>query len=77
MKKEIIWRVVLVIGICPFVLPVLIGFYRMSIESWTLLDWLILYSFIYWPSYIMGAGFIVLAISNLRKNKINLKIENK
>lgn len=65
MKKKTKWKVVLAIGICPFVLPLVLGFYRMSIESWTMLDWLIMYSFIYWPTYIIGFVLILLAISKL------------
>jgi len=43
------------LGLLPFILPVALGLYRMSIESWTLLDWLVLYSFVFWPTYIIGA----------------------
>jgi len=58
-----------VIGFLPFILPVALGIYRMSIESWTLLDWLILYSFIFWPTYIIGAAFIIVSIILSFKNK--------
>ena len=59
------YKIILGIGICPFILPFVLGFYRMSIESWTMLDWLIMYSFIYWPTYIIGFVLILLAISKL------------
>ena len=59
------YKIILAIGICPFVLPLVLGFYRMSIESWTMPDWLVMYSFIYWPTYIIGFVLILLAISKL------------
>ncbi len=60
MKKSFIWNILLIIGIIPFVLPFILGIYRMSIESWNLFDWLVLYSFIYWPTYI--AGLVCVAV---------------
>ena len=62
MKKHLIWNLLLIIGIIPFVLPFILGFYRMSIESWTMFDWLVLYSFIYWPTYIAGAVAIAVSV---------------
>ena len=42
----------------------------MSVETgWTLGDWLIMYSFVYWPTYIVG---ILLIIASL----ILLKLKN-
>ena len=61
MKKSLIWNILLIIGIIPFVLPFILGIYRISIESWTMIDWLVMYSFIYWPTYLAGA--IVIAVS--------------
>ena len=52
----------LIIGIVPFLLPFVLGLYRMSIESWTMFDWLVLYSFIYWPTYIAGAVAIAVSL---------------
>ena len=63
------YKVILGIGICPFILPFVLGFYRMSIESWMLMDWLIMYSFIYWPTYIIGLVLILVAVSRLRCKK--------
>ena len=54
-NRKYLWHIHLIVGIIPFLLPIVLGFYRMSIESWTLFDWLILYSFIYWPTYLLGA----------------------
>lgn len=67
MKKDLKWKNILAIGICPFILPIIVGFYKMSIESWTMLDWLIMYSFIYWPTYLIGFVLIAIAINKLLK----------
>ena len=64
------YKIILGIGICPFILPFILGFYRMSIESWTMIDWLVMYSFIYWPTYLIGVALIVFALVKLLgKNK--------
>ena len=63
------YKIILAIGICPFVLPFILGLYRMSIESWTMLDWLVMYSFIYWPTYIIGFALIVVALNGLLSGK--------
>lgn len=67
MKKDLKWKIILAIGICPFLLPIILGFYKISIESWTMFDWLIMYSFIYWPTYLIGFVLIAIAINKLLK----------
>jgi len=52
-------KVLIGTGIGIFILPFVLGLYHMWIESWNLLDWLILYSFVYWPTYVFGAVLIV------------------
>lgn len=69
MKKKLIWKLLLVIGICPFIVPFLLGLYRMSIESWAMADWLVMYSFIYWPTYLIGFGLILFALIKILKNQ--------
>ena len=64
------YKIILALGICPFILPFVLGIYRMSIESWTMLDWLVMYSFIYWPTYIVGLVFILIALNKLLCKKI-------
>ena len=71
MKKHL-WKLWIGIGIVPFLLPIVLGIYRMSIELWTLGDWLILYSYIYWPTYVLGLFFIVAGIVLRRKRKENM-----
>ena len=69
MNKAIIWKILLIIGISPFIFPVVLGIYRMSIESWTMIDWLVLYSFIYWPTYVVGIVLIAISIKKLLQQK--------
>lgn len=61
MKKSILWNILLIIGIVPLVLPFAFGIYKISIESWTMFDWLVMYSYIFWPTYLASA--IAIAIS--------------
>ena len=61
-----LWRILLALGIVPFVLPVLTGFYRMQMESWTLPDWLVLYAFLYWSTYLAGLILILLSAWKLK-----------
>ena len=61
MKKNLIWNIILIIGIIPFVLPFAFGIYKISIEAWTMFDWLVMYSYIFWPTYLAGA--VVIAVS--------------
>ena len=69
--KKIIFRILLVAGILPLALPILLGFYKMSIESWTMADWLIMYSFLYWPTYL--AGLILIIVSSVMLIKLKTK----
>lgn len=61
MKNRIVDYILLVVGLVPFALPVLTGLYRMNMESWTFGDWFVLYTAVYWPTYIIGIAFLVIA----------------
>ena len=68
MKNKRLWCFLLVIGIIPFVAPFGGFVYEMiNSSSWTLDDWLVLYSFIYWPTYIIGLILIVISVIKLSK----------
>lgn len=68
MKKNIIWKILLGVGVCPFIIPFILYVYRMNIEkSWTLPDWLVMYSFIYWPTYIIGLVLSIVSVAQLLK----------
>ena len=69
MKNHFIKHALLIVGITPFLLPFILGLYRMSIESWELFDFIILYSFIYWPTYLAGLFCIALYVILLVRRK--------
>ena len=41
----------------------------MTIESWILFDWLVLYSFVYWPTYLAGLIVIVISLIGIFKKE--------
>lgn len=80
MKTKRKWKILLAIGILPFAVALLTGIYNaivgfsgLAITSppvygWAaFVDWMILYSFIYWPTYVLGIVLIVLALIKLKK----------
>ena len=67
--KNQLWKILIVIGVIPWVLPFVLGVYHTWIESWTLGDWLILYSYIYWPTYMLGVALIVAGVVLHRKRE--------
>ena len=68
MKNKMIWQLLLIIGIIPFTAPFISFVYEILIfSSWTLIDWLVMYSFIYWPTYVVGMILIIVSISKLHK----------
>ena len=68
MKKHL-WKLLIGIGAIPLILPFVLGVYRMSIEHWTIGDWLILYSYIYWPTYVIGLVFIAAGVVLWQRKK--------
>lgn len=70
MKSKLIWKILLVLGICPFLVPFVSFLYKLiNAESWGLIDWLIMYSFLYWPTYVLGFVLIAVSIYKLRKGE--------
>lgn len=68
MKNKELWWLLLVIGIIPFAAPFLGFAYEMlNASSWTLIDYLVLYSFLYWPTYLVGLILIIVSVCKLRK----------
>lgn len=61
LKKRLFWIITLCIGIFPLILPFILGLYRITIEPWTLMDFVILYSYLFWWSYLLGLALIALA----------------
>lgn len=68
MKKHL-WKILIIVGVIPMVLPFILGVYHTMIESWKVLDWVILYSYLYWPTYVLGISLIVAGIV-MKKKKL-------
>ena len=70
MKKRFIWKLLLLIGACPFAVPF---FYYLLMHfvhnhySETLPTILILWSFLYWPTYLIGLVLLAISIYKLKK----------
>ncbi len=67
MKKNI-WKLLIAVGVIPLVLPFILGVYHANIESWTVGDWLIMYSYVYWPTYVLGILMIAVGVIKLKKD---------
>ena len=61
MKKLNIRTVLLLLGLCPFVYPFLQWIYQALVDPWPLFDWLVLWSFVYWPTYLVGLVLILVS----------------
>ena len=71
--KNVFQILLLLAGIVPFVVPILLGIYRMNIEHWEYLDWLILYSYVYWPTYVAGIILIGISLAGIIHQKMQEK----
>lgn len=70
MKEPFIWKLLLFVGVCPFIAPFFYYLLQHLVHnhySWTIADMLILWSFLYWPTYLIGLVFIVVSICKLKK----------
>ena len=82
-NKRIIWIILLTIGVLAFVIPLITGIYDaingfsgmcfIACEKYygfdALIDSIYLYSYILWPTYIIGVVLIVLSIIKLKSKK--------
>ena len=69
MNKKI-WRTLLVLGIVPFLIPFFgFGYEMLNASDWSLFDYWFLYSFLYWPTYLVGLALIILSVWKLRGRK--------
>ena len=78
-KKIIIWQVLLLIGLLPFVVPILLGFisiftgfsflaaYSTGFEA--LFGVLSFWSFLFWPTYIIGIILIIISTIKIKKQR--------
>lgn len=61
MKKLNLRTILLSLGLCPFVVPLLWWLWQLLIDPWPLFDWLVFWSFLYWPTYVAGLVLIILS----------------
>ena len=66
-----LWIFLFLTGLLPFIFPIALGLYTMTIESWVLFDWLVLYSFVYWPTYLLGLIVIMISLIGIFKKEKN------
>ena len=64
-----LWIFLFLTGLLPFIFPIVLGLYTMTIEPWILFDWLVLYSFVYWPTYLLGLIVIMISLIGIFKKE--------
>jgi len=82
MKKKCFLIVLLAIGTFPFLIPLIAGIYKAAIGfsglavlspavyGWeAFMNFLILYSYLYWPTYLIGALLICIATVLLKRKR--------
>ena len=69
-NKKPFWITLLILGICPIAFPFVTYLYQTLLsKTWTLLDWLIMYSYLYWPTYLIGILLIAFSTVQLVREK--------
>lgn len=82
-KNKLVWKILLIIGLIPFVIVLGYGiissitgfsgicFYNCTKEYGLLafIDSIIMYSYVYWPTYIIGLILIIFSLFKIKKNK--------
>ena len=62
------WKILLCLGCVPFLIAVGFCLVTCLTDSWSSFwDCVILYSFLYWPTYVIGIVLIVLSVVKIRK----------
>ena len=88
-KKNILWKAILIIGIVPFVMALgfaaysaVTGFSGLCILNCkdiygipAFLDSIIMYSYVFWPTYIVGLVMEVISIVYAKKEKSNKNLK--
>lgn len=64
-----IWNYLFYAGFLLFILPICMALYSMYVETWDFLEWIMLYSVIYWPTYVIGILVIVIAAKKRKNGK--------
>lgn len=65
MQKK--WKIILIIGCIPFLVALLFCFISsITATNMSFMDYLLLYSVIYWPTYVIGLVLIILSIVRIK-----------
>ncbi len=74
MKKNILWKIILIAGIAVFTLPVSTAVWNVFVigTRFTFFEWILLFSFVYWPLLLAGLVAVIFSAVMLRKNKNKL-----
>ena len=82
MKKNLLWKILLICGCVPFAAVLISGIYKAitgfsglafdappayGLEAF--LDWVILVSFLYWPLYLIGGVLIIIPVAVMLAKK--------
>lgn len=89
-KKNILWEIILIFGILPFVISLVFGIYS-AITGFSglcilsckdiyglqaFVDSIVMYSYIFWPTYVIGIILLIISIIIL-KAKVKDKQKDK
>ena len=71
-RKKWIWMIMLFLGSVPFLVALVFCFVSSLLDGGGLLtmsfaDYLLAYSFLFWPTYIVGIILIIISVANLKK----------
>ena len=60
-------KILFILGLIPFIIPTLLSIYTISVQSdFNFFEYIFLYSFLYWPTYILGIVLIIISIKKSR-----------
>ena len=62
-----IWNILMGLGYLPFATALVFSVYNTVSGGWAFFDCLFLYSFLYWPTYIVGLILIFIAFWRKRQ----------
>ena len=80
MKRKLLWKILLVLGVAPFVVALCSGLYaavtgfsglsilagpEYGIEAFV--NWIVLYSYVFCPTYLVGAILIIVSIVMMKR----------
>lgn len=74
-RRKILSAILCLLGTVPFLAALILGLFRSSMLSYS--DFLILYSYLFWPTYIFGAILLIagllLRFGHIKANHMNQK----